>query len=109
MVERIEAHSGAVIERSSLTDNRRSSNSEVNVGLPTINDQIDSVLNFYSDVSQVDLVLVSGCGNDVGVQNLLNASTTALGHPNKKGALLYGDAITNILKSTLLVRTSATQ
>jgi lysophospholipase L1-like esterase len=75
VVERIEAHSGAVIERSSLTDNLTSSNSEVNVGMPTIYDQIDSALRFYSDPSQVDLVLLSGCGNDVGVQKLLNASS----------------------------------
>ena len=74
VVERIEAHSGAIIERNSLTDNLTSSNREVNVGLPTINDQIDNALRFYSDPSQVDLVLLSGCGNDVGVQNLLNAS-----------------------------------
>jgi lysophospholipase L1-like esterase len=74
VVERIEAHSGAIIEKNSLTDNRTSSNREVNVGLPTINDQIDNALRFYSDRSQVDLVLLSGCGNDVGVQNLLNAS-----------------------------------
>jgi lysophospholipase L1-like esterase len=75
VVERIEAHSGAIIERNSLTDNLTSSNREVNVGLPTINDQIDNALRFYSDPSQVDLVLLSGCGNDVGVQNLLNASS----------------------------------
>jgi len=75
VVERIEAHSGAVIERSSLTDNLTSSNPEVNVGLPTINDQIDHALQFYPDPSQVDLILLSGCGNDVGVQKLLNASS----------------------------------
>ena len=77
VVERIEAHSGAVIERSSLTDNLTSSNREVNVGLPTINDELDEAVRFYSDPSQVELVLVSGCGNDVGLQNLLNASNTA--------------------------------
>ncbi len=76
VVERIEAHSGAVIERSSLTDNFTSSNREVNLGLPTINDELDAAARFYSDPSQVDLVLVSGCGNDVGLQNLLNASNT---------------------------------
>jgi lysophospholipase L1-like esterase len=76
VIERIEAHSGAVIEASSGTDKRRSSNREVNLGLPSIHDEIDSALNFYSVGSQVDLVLVSGCGNDVGVQNLLNASNT---------------------------------
>jgi lysophospholipase L1-like esterase len=74
VVERIEAHSGAVIERSSLTDNLTSSNREVNVGLPTLNDQIDNALKFYSDSSTVDLVLLSGCGNDVGLQKLLDAS-----------------------------------
>jgi lysophospholipase L1-like esterase len=77
VVERIEAHSGAVIERSSLTDNLTSINSEVNLGLPTINDELDEAARFYSDPSQVDLVLVSGCGNDVGVQNFLNASRTS--------------------------------
>lgn len=35
VVERIQAHSGAVIERASLTDNLSSTNSEVNLGLPT--------------------------------------------------------------------------
>lgn len=75
VVERIEAHSGAVIERTSLTDNLTSPNREVNVGLPTVYDQIDHSLQFYSDPSQVDLVLLSGCGNDVGVQKLLNASS----------------------------------
>jgi len=76
VVERIEAHSGAVIERSSLTDDRTSTNSEVNFGLPTVHDEIDSAVRFYSDPSQVEVVLVSGCGNDVGVQNLLNASNS---------------------------------
>jgi hypothetical protein len=44
VIERIEAHSGAVIERGSLTDNHTSSNREVNVGLPTINDA-DAITN----------------------------------------------------------------
>jgi lysophospholipase L1-like esterase len=73
VVERIEAHSGAVIERASVTDTHTSSNPEVNLGLPTINDQLDSAIRFYADSSEVDLVLISGCGNDVGLQNLLNA------------------------------------
>ncbi|HEV8369514.1 MAG TPA: hypothetical protein VGQ39_16280 [Pyrinomonadaceae bacterium] len=76
VIERIEAHSGAVIERSSLTDNLTSTNREVNLGLPTVHDEIESALKFYSDGSLIDLVLVSGCGNDVGVQNLLNAAKT---------------------------------
>ena len=31
----------------------------------------------------------------------------ALGHPNKKGAMLYADAITNVLKSNLSLTASA--
>jgi hypothetical protein len=73
VVERIEAHSGAVIEGTSLSDTHASSNPEVNLGSPTINDQLDSAIRFYADTSQVALVLISGCGNDVGVQNLLSA------------------------------------
>ena len=75
VIERIEAHSGAVIEGDSLTDKRTSTNREVNLGLPTVLQQLDSALRVYSDGSQIDLVLLSGCGNDVGFQNMLNAST----------------------------------
>src|SRR5947209_3156055 len=74
VIEKVEAHSGAVVERSSLTDNLTATNPEVNVGLPTVNDEIDDALRFYGDGARVDLVLLSGCGNDVGAQNLLNAS-----------------------------------
>src|SRR5947207_3944470 len=74
VIEKVEAHSGAVIERSSLTDNLTATNPEVNVGLPTVNDEMDDALRFYGDGARVDLVLLSGCGNDVGAQNLLNAS-----------------------------------
>lgn len=74
VLERIEAHSGAVIEGVSTTDKITTTNSEVNLGLPTINGQLDSALRFYPDRSAVDLVLVTGCGNDVGIENLLNAS-----------------------------------
>jgi lysophospholipase L1-like esterase len=74
VIERIEAHSGAVIERASATDSLTATNPEVNVGLPTVNDELDSALRFYSDGSKVDVVLISGCGNDVGLLNLLNAS-----------------------------------
>src|SRR2546421_6280188 len=74
VIEKIEAHSGAVVQRSSLTDNLTATNPELNVGLPTVNDEIDDALRFYSDGARVDLVLLSGCGNDVGAQNLLNAS-----------------------------------
>jgi lysophospholipase L1-like esterase len=74
VIERIEAHSGAVIERGSATESLTATNPEVNVALPTVNDELDSALRFYSDGSKVDVVLITGCGNDVGVQNLMNAS-----------------------------------
>jgi lysophospholipase L1-like esterase len=74
VIEKVEAHSGAVVERGSLTDNLTATNPEVNVGLPTVGDEIDTAVRSISDGSKIDLVLVSGCGNDVGVQNLLNAS-----------------------------------
>jgi lysophospholipase L1-like esterase len=77
VVERNEAHSGAIIEGGQVPADRRPLSQEVNAGWPTINDQIDNALGFYSNTSQVDLVLVSGCGNDVGVTNLLNAAKTS--------------------------------
>jgi lysophospholipase L1-like esterase len=77
VVEKVIAHSGAVIERRSTTDNFTADDGEVNVGLPTINDELDRAIQFYPDRSAVDLVLVSGCGNDVGLQNLLNATSSA--------------------------------
>ncbi len=75
VIERIEAHSGAVIEGDSITDIRTSTDREVNLGLPSVLQQLDSALRGYSDGSQIDLVLLSGCGNDVGFQNMMNAST----------------------------------
>jgi lysophospholipase L1-like esterase len=73
VIERIEAHSGAVIERASATDDLTSDNREVNLALPTLHDQLDNSLKAYPNAAQVDLVLLSGCGNDVGLLNLLNA------------------------------------
>jgi lysophospholipase L1-like esterase len=96
VVERIEAHSGAVIERSSVNDNLTSSNPEVNVGLPTVNDQLDNALRFYSDPSPVDLVLLSGCGNDVGVQKLLDAST--VGEVKDMTEAKCGTPVENLLR-----------
>lgn len=75
VIERIEAHSGAVIEGDSITDIRTSTDREINLGLPSVLQQLDSAVRAYSDGSQIDLVLLSGCGNDVGFQNMLNAST----------------------------------
>lgn len=76
--ERIEAHSGAVI--GSAEERRATSNApldgEVNRAVPTVNEQIDDALRSYADASQVDLVLVDGCINDVDARRLLNAVNT---------------------------------
>jgi lysophospholipase L1-like esterase len=86
VVEKIEAHSGALIERSSMTERLTAEDAEVDVALPTLNEELDNALRFYADGSKIDganvdgakidIVLVSGCANDVGTQNLLNATAT---------------------------------
>src|SRR5215510_1026760 len=105
VVEKIEARSGAVIERSSLINNLTSSNQEVNVGLPTLHDQIDNALQFYSDPSQVDLVLLSACGNDVGTQTLLSASS--VGQIDEMVKAKCGAPMENLLLRTAKVFPSA--
>ena len=75
--ERIEAHSGAAIEVSNSSESIFTSNSgEVNLLTPTINEQVDHALRYYTDPSKVDLILVDGCINDVDVSNLLDTSTS---------------------------------
>jgi len=76
--EMIEAHSGAVI---GTAEERRVAgiaplDGEVNRAVPTVNEQIDEALRSYADASQVDLVLVDGCINDVDARRLLNAVNT---------------------------------
>jgi hypothetical protein len=71
------AHSGAHLD-SALTAPPKftSTSGEVNLPFPTVNQQLDQVLEFYgNDRLKVDLVLVDGCVNDVGVSNLLDATT----------------------------------
>ena len=74
VVERIEAHTGAIIEGQDVAENLKLPDGEVNVAVPTVNDQVNRSLRFYVDGSKVDLVLVNGCANDVGTRNLLNAA-----------------------------------
>src|SRR6266851_4979602 len=77
--ERIEAHSGAVIgtnEKTSSANFVAPLDGEVIRAVPTINEQIDKALKSYADPSQVDLVLVDGCINDVDARRLLNAVNT---------------------------------
>ncbi len=76
VIERIEAHAGAVIEGSDATERATAADGEVNVALPTVSEQADRALRYYKDGSKVDLVLVNGCANDIGAQNLLNGAIT---------------------------------
>ena len=76
VIEKVEAHSGAIIERSSAPERLTIPNPEVDVALPTLNEELDNAERFYSDRLGIDVVLVSGCANDVGTQNLLNATAT---------------------------------
>ena len=74
VVERIEAHTGAIIEGQDVSENLSLPDGEVNVAVPTVNEQLNRSLRSYVDGSKVDLVLVNGCANDVGTRNLLNAA-----------------------------------
>lgn len=75
VIEKVEAHSGAIIERSSAPERLTITNPEVGVAAPTLNEELDDAERFYSN-RLVDVVLVSGCANDVGTRNLLNATAT---------------------------------
>ena len=75
VIEKVEAHSGAIIERSSASERLTITNPEVGVAAPTLNEELDVAERFYSN-RLVDVVLVSGCANDVGTRNLLNATAT---------------------------------
>ena len=102
--ERVEAHSGAVI--GSAEDRRGTSDppldGEVNRAIPTVNEQIDGALRSYADASQVDLVLVDGCINDVDARRLLNAVNTPAEIHDAAEAKCGG------LIETLLLRLTAT-
>ena len=76
VIERIEAHAGAVVEGSDATERATTADGEVNVASPTVSEQADRALRYYKDGSKVDLVLVNGCANDIGTQSLLNAAIT---------------------------------
>ena len=73
----VEAHSGAIISGSAAAQPTfTSSNGEVNMTSPTINEQLDHALDYYrQNQTSPALILMNGCINDVGVKNLLAAST----------------------------------
>ncbi|HSS22400.1 MAG TPA: SGNH/GDSL hydrolase family protein [Pyrinomonadaceae bacterium] len=73
----VEAHSGAIVSGSSQTPPLYvTSDGEVNLTSPTINEELDHAVSFYkSNQTSPALTLVNGCINDVGVKNLLAAAT----------------------------------
>ena len=73
----VEAHSGAVISGSALAQpSFTTSDGEVNLTSPTISEQLDHAVQFYKqNQATPSLILLNGCINDIGVKNLLAAST----------------------------------
>jgi lysophospholipase L1-like esterase len=76
--ETVLAHSGAVIGTAGEPGGNVGPplDGEVNRGVPSINDQIESALRAYADPARVDLVMVDGCINDLDARRLLNADNT---------------------------------
>jgi lysophospholipase L1-like esterase len=74
----VEAHSGAIISGTSPAQPTFTSTSgEVNLVSPTINQQLDHAVQVYKESGTApSLILLNGCINDVGVKNLLAASTS---------------------------------
>src|SRR5690349_8266450 len=76
--ERVQAHAGAVIGSAGAAPPRSLTvYGEINSAWPTLNDQIDDAARTIGDTSQVDLVLVDGCINDVNARSFLNAGNSS--------------------------------
>lgn len=76
--ERVEAHAGAVIGSAGIAPPRSLIlYGEINSAWPTLHDQIDDASRAIADTSQVDLVLVDGCINDVNARSFLNAGNSS--------------------------------
>jgi lysophospholipase L1-like esterase len=74
----VEAHSGAVVGVNDVPwSNDSPRDGEVSSAVPTVNHELDRALRSYASPSQVDLVLVDGCINDVDIRNLLNAANSS--------------------------------
>ena len=95
VVERVEAHSGATIDwrnDQKHPKNRLTNlNGELNVSTPTIMQQVENASKFYQKPEDVDLVLVNGGANDIGIANLLNPSRNPAWMERKTAELIGGD------------------
>lgn len=75
--ERVQAHAGAVIGSAGAAPPRSLTvYGEVNSAWPTLHDQLDDAARAVGDTSQVDLVLIDGCINDVNARSFLNAGNS---------------------------------
>jgi hypothetical protein len=74
----VEAHSGAVLFGTTpVPPPFKTSDKEVNLTSPTINEELDDAISFYAAArTSPALTLVNGCINDIGVKNLLAVSTS---------------------------------
>lgn len=96
----VKAHSGAIVERSpGHTQSYSSPNGEVNLPLPSINEELDEAIKSYGDAIKVDLILLDGCINDVDVRNLLNASVDR-NLIRERAAYSCGAAMARLLRRT---------
>lgn len=65
-----------MIEAGGTEESRVTGDGEVNVAVPTLTNQLAEAVRHYTNGPEVDLVLVSGCANDVDARNVLNAAKT---------------------------------
>lgn len=76
--ENVQAHAGAVIGSAGMAPPRALTlYGEINSAWPTLHDQVDDAVRAIGDTSQVDLVLVDGCINDVNARRFLNAGNSS--------------------------------
>jgi len=76
--ESVQAHAGAVIGAAGTAPPRSLTlYGEISSGWPTLNDQVDDAVRLIADTSQVDLVLIDGCINDVNARSFLNAGNSS--------------------------------
>ena len=103
---RVEAHSGATIiwrNDQKYPKNRVTNlNGELNVSTPTIMQQIENASRYYDGDfikrEDVDLVLVNGGANDLGIANLLNPFRKPA-WLKKKTAGIFGEDVPKLLES----------
>lgn len=95
----VEAHSGATIlwrkDQKYPKDRVTTFNGELNLSTPTIMQQVDNAVKHYGNNSikreDVDLVLVNGGANDIGIANLLNPSRNQSWMQRKTAEILGED------------------